>query len=304
MTRLVTFTANLLAEHTFGFPSLTPGATHRASSASFQVGGKGINVSKMLHRLGTPSLAVAFAGGPPGQACSDWLAAQPFPSHLIPTTSPTRSGFVVRSTDGPPETSFLGPDSPPDPDAFAAAAEFLNTLPALDFVALCGSIPGWSSPAASPFRQSLFSLASSGRLLVDTYGPPLADLIHHPLALLKINAHEFLDLPSVSAFTPEALTPLASSLPVQRWIVTDGPRPTLALAPGQPVTCHHPPSIKEISATGSGDVTLAAFVHHHFIQQQAFTTSLDIALRYGAANAASPGVADFDLNQPALLLSV
>ena len=47
-----TLTGNLLAERTFQFASWEPGRTQRATGESFQVGGKGINVSKMLNRLG------------------------------------------------------------------------------------------------------------------------------------------------------------------------------------------------------------------------------------------------------------
>ena len=59
---IFTFTGNLLAERTQHFAAWAPGRTQRATGESFQVGGKGINVAKMLARFGTPVTALAFAG--------------------------------------------------------------------------------------------------------------------------------------------------------------------------------------------------------------------------------------------------
>ena len=57
---IFTLTGNLLAERTVEFDGWSLGKTQRAVRESFQVGGKGINVSKMLSRLGTPNTALCF----------------------------------------------------------------------------------------------------------------------------------------------------------------------------------------------------------------------------------------------------
>ena len=65
---IFTLTGNLLAERTLNFASWRAGKTQRATAESFQVGGKGINVSKMLNRLQAPNTALCFAGGAPGES--------------------------------------------------------------------------------------------------------------------------------------------------------------------------------------------------------------------------------------------
>lgn|GEM_PF-233190 len=278
-----TLTGNLLAEYTFTCDPWSAGKTHRAETASFQVGGKGINVAKMLHRLGHPVRALAFAGGGSGQTCRDWLAAQPFPHRLFPTATPTRVGLVVRSAQSA-ETTFLGPDTAPDADALTALAAHLGTLPSGDLVALCGSFPGWTSPAAAPLRACLRQLADQGRLIADTYGPPLADLVAGPAITIKINADE---LRALGAPPPDRHT----------WIITDGPRAVTIHTPGAatPETLQ-PPAIREVSATGSGDVFLAAWLHgRHGLDLDPLSAARH-ALPYAAANAAHPGVADFPLD--------
>ena len=57
---ILTLTGNLLAERTLDFEAWEPGRTQRARTESFQVGGKGINVAKMLRRLGAPHTALCF----------------------------------------------------------------------------------------------------------------------------------------------------------------------------------------------------------------------------------------------------
>jgi hypothetical protein len=75
---IFTLTGNLLAERTLDFERWQPGETQRARRESFQVGGKGINVSKMLNRLGSPNTALCFVGGAPGAECAAWLETRGF----------------------------------------------------------------------------------------------------------------------------------------------------------------------------------------------------------------------------------
>ena len=143
---IFTLTGNLLAERTLNFDTWTPGQTQRATSESFQVGGKGINVAKMLRRLGAPCTALCFSGGATGAECESWLTARGIVPHAFATSTPTRTGTIVRS-GGFAETTFLGPDRAPDAAAVAACAEFLQAQPAGSVLAVCGSLPGWDSAA-------------------------------------------------------------------------------------------------------------------------------------------------------------
>src|SRR3982750_2917956 len=89
-----TLTGNLLAEHTYAVESWVPGGTSRASAARFQVGGKGINVSRMLPRLGVPGEALCFPGGTAGAECHAWLSERGFSFRPFITPIETRRGFV------------------------------------------------------------------------------------------------------------------------------------------------------------------------------------------------------------------
>ena len=294
---IYTLTGHLLAERTFVFDDWAAGRTQRAKNQSFQVGGKGINVSRMLQRLEAPTTALCFAGGPSGMECLAWLRTQGVPFAAFPTQAGTRSGFVVRGSQQP-ETTFLGPDMPLEPAALHACVAYLDAQPSGQVLALCGSVPGWDEAACDPLRAALERWLERGILVMDTYGPPLAWAARQPLALIKINRAEFAGL-FAGRFPLERLTEglqLASTeWPVQRWIVTDGAGDVWVCAKGSQPARFTPPPIREVSPTGSGDVLLACVLHALYRRHATLPEAVAYALPFAAANAAHPGVAEFAL---------
>jgi 1-phosphofructokinase len=284
---IFTLTGNLLAERTLTFPSWKPGKTHRATSESFQVGGKGINVSKMLNRLRTPNTALCFAGGNSGMESEVWLRASGFNYRAFPTRASTRNGVVVRSIEeSSPETTFLGPDVPPDADAVCACAEFLDSQPGGQVLALCGSFPGWSESGFDRLRDALGRWIERGKVFADVYGPPLAWLLERRVDLIKINTDELLP------FAPD-LAHLPTQAAAKRWIVTNGPAPVQIRDIDGTLSSATPPVVREVSATGSGDVFFAAVLHALCVRGMRAAEAVSYALPYAAANAAHPGVAEF-----------
>lgn len=323
---ILTLTGNLLAERTLEFPAgWKPGATQRAARETFQVGGKGVNVSKMLSRLGARTQAVCFAGGATGDECLAWLRAHGLEHVSFRTSAPTRAGAVVRTPgNAQPETTFLGPDVAPDSAALAACAAWLDAQPVTHALAFCGSFPGWDAPAAEPVRDAIARRIVHGNVYIDTYGAPLAWFAERPVALVKINRREFDQLceqTNSSATNSTATNTTATNAtalahgdmrarlaaacerwPVRHWIVTDGPGPVWYATRGTgtsntPVPASiQPPPIHEVSATGSGDVLLACVLHAITNQNFTLAEALKVAIPYASANASSSGIAEINKN--------
>ncbi len=300
MPRILTLTANLLAETTYTYDAWTEGATQRAKEEFFQVGGKGINVTRMLTRLGVESIALYFPGGSTGERCAGWLRKHGVPTEPFITPHETRTGAVVRAS-GRAETTFLGTENVIDPRAIIACARFLYTQPADTILSIGGSIPGWRETAWAPLRDAILGWPSRGSLAVDTYGPPLADLAGAAAALVKINRKEFSGLAGVpqaeltEARMASVLTEVARTKQAQRWVVTDGPNPVWVCEQGKPAVSVAPPPIREVSPTGSGDVLHAGILYALFERGESLEAAVRFALPLAAANAASAAVADFDL---------
>ncbi len=189
-TPIYTLTGNLLAERTLEYETWEIGKTERATRESFNTRGKGVNVSNMLARLGTDSTALIFAGGPSGAESEAWLRHRGITYRNFETKQAARTGTVIWS-DQQAETTFLGPNATPDPDAINACAHFLRNLPDGQVLALCGSFPGWEESDYRPLRAEIERWARRGFLYVDAYGPPLQDIVSLPIELIKINRQEF-----------------------------------------------------------------------------------------------------------------
>jgi fructose-1-phosphate kinase PfkB-like protein len=263
----------------------------------FHTRGKGVNVSNMLTRLGAPNTALFFAGGAPGAESEAWLKQRGIAYQAFATTAPSRTGTVIWS-EARPETTFLGPDVPPDAAALTACAAWLDAIPAGQVLALCGSFPGWAGTEFAPLRGAIERWLERGAVVADAYGPPLVWLARLPLNFVKINRQEFdAFAPPVTPelSLPERLRQVRATHPVRNWIVTDGAA-SIWLAPqtGEPVE-FQPQRLKEVSPTGSGDVFLACLLQACFQQSRSLPDAIRHALPYAAANAAHPGVADFPL---------
>lgn len=297
---LFTLTGNLLAERTLEFDTWSPGKTQRAQRATFQVGGKGINVSKMLTRLGAANTALCFLGGPTGAECDAWLRERNFAFRGFPTATPTRSGTVVRGR-GHAETTFFTPDAAPDAAAIRACAEFLNAQQPGAVLAVSGSIPGWEASDFDVLRDALHRWLERGPLVVDTYGPPLAWFADRAVTFARINRAELETLapPTENRVSSgELLRHARDKFRILRWAISDGPAPVwFANETSDPETISGP-RVRQASATGSGDVMMACVLHARYHQGKSWRDAVAWSLPFAAANAAHPGVAEFPLPLP------
>ena len=265
MPTLYTFTANLLAETTAVFTMPKTGQTVRAiGGTKFKVGGKGVNVSVAAKELGANTVAAIFPAGEIGARCKKYLDGKvEYISVELP--GQTREGLVCIDEKTGKETTFLGADIPVGEDAFEKMAQLLeDKIRPGDIFAFCGSFPGWKSRYAD--RLSGICKSKNARICVDTYGAPLEDFAKTNADLLKINRAEFL------ALLKSAAIPFGGDLedsvrkfhtPARMLAVTDGPNQAV-FRDGDDIFKVSPPEIKEVSATGCGDITLATLIVEMF----------------------------------------
>ncbi len=297
-TPIITFTANMVAETTYYVDRWEPGKVSRAKQERFQVGGKGINVSKMLRRLSADTTALCFPGGSFGPTCQRWLETNGIPYKGFTDGCETRSGSIIRAP-GEKEISILGLDCRVSRAAVHACVDYLSQLTGPYLLAVCGVVPDWESEVWNPLRDWLPRRDPSIALAVDTYGPGLKWFAQQSPALVKINRDELELLfdKDVSAQPTEVLLEeAASAFDCPQWIITDGRQPIWAKVRGEPCLSVQPRTVEAVSPVGCGDVffaTLLDGLYHH--PENAFREILERAAEYASRNAASHGIADFDL---------
>lgn len=288
MPTLYTFTANLLAETTAVFTMPKTGQTVRAiGGTKFKVGGKGVNVSVAAKELGANTVAAIFPAGEIGVRCKKYLDGKvEYISVELP--GQTREGLVCIDEKTGKETTFLGADIPVGEDAFEKMAQSLeDKIRPGDIFAFCGSFPGWKSRYAD--RLSGICKSKNARICVDTYGAPLEDFAKTNADLLKINRAEFLALLKSAAipFGGDLEDSVRKFHTLARMLaVTDGPNPAV-FRDGDDIFKVSPPEIKEVSATGCGDITLATLIVEMFLKGKSARESFSTAVRTASAAAAT-----------------
>jgi len=198
---ILTVTVNPSVDHTLFVDKVALYDTNRASRVERDAGGKGVNVSRVVHGLGGETMASGFLGGGTGAYVRAILASEGVRQNFIEIADETRLNFAVEASDGNPPTTF----SEPGP---CVSAEELQTLVANLKACLFNAswlVVGGSRPCGLPqdiFRRLgqiaraegvPFALDADGELL-------LAGLLAGP-AFLKPNVAEasrLLERPLVS----------------------------------------------------------------------------------------------------------
>ncbi len=298
--KIITFTANLLAETTYEYASWQQGRTQRAVGESFQVGGKGINVSKMLDRLNAENAALCFPGGMFGPMSIEWMKTAGLNLISFVQKCETRSGTVLRS-EANEETTFLGADSIVSEEAIRAAVDALNRIEESFVFALCGSIQGWDGSRWDPLRDWVANRRADVVLVIDNYGPSLPWLADQKPEIVKFNRDELVllfDEREASLPTEQLLLMADEKLPCDRWAVTDGGGPVWIKDVGCRPVMITPPEVECISPTGCGDVFFATLLDCLYNEDNYdLEAAAKLAADYASRSAALSGIADFPVGR-------
>jgi len=295
---IITFTANLAAETTYYVDDWGPGQTSRATRERFQVGGKGINVSKMLKRLQHPTTAVCFPGGCLGDYCRSWLDENGIPYRAFTHDCVTRSGSIIRAPKNK-EISILGLDCQVSEIAVEQSVEYLSGLSAPYTLAICGVIPNWASDHWQPLRNWIAQRPPGIALAIDTYGEGLRWFVEQSPDVVKINRDELNTLSDGDASetdTETLLEQVAQAYNSGTWIITDGSGPIFCRSPEGTIHSIQPRETHCVSPIGCGDVFFATYLHAINDSGIDPEAALGLAAEYASRNAASEGIADFSLD--------
>jgi 6-phosphofructokinase 2 len=194
MPALITLTLNPALDLATTTDHVAP--THKLRCGPVQrfAGGGGINVARVLHRLGADVCAWALAGGAAGTQVRQLLAAEGVPTLLQPISGDTRENFSVVETTTSQEFRFVLPGPTLQASEWQACLDALAThTPPPRWLIASGSLP----PGTPDDFYAQLARAASGRgvrVAVDTSGPPLAAALQAGVALVKPSLRELRDV--------------------------------------------------------------------------------------------------------------
>ncbi len=195
---IYTVTLNPALDYAVQLHELEPGAVNRADREALRCGGKGINISTVLHNLGVDNVALGFLAGFTGQVIRDWLGQLGVESDFCTLPAGMSRINVKMSWGGETELNGPGPDITP-----WALEELMRKLDALDpgdTLVLAGSVP--PSLPDDIYERMLERLAAKKlRLALSVDDGLLPALIPYQPFLIKLSLDELARLSGRLAVT-------------------------------------------------------------------------------------------------------
>ncbi|WP_175460130.1 1-phosphofructokinase family hexose kinase [Arthrobacter subterraneus] len=262
----------------------------RCGASRLDPGGGGVNVSRVIRRLGGRTLAVYTAGGPTGEAYRRLIEAERIPSVVVPVQGSTRQNFTVDETATGKQFRFVlqGPEVS-EGEWKACLSVVAESVPVNGYVVASGSLPP-GTPDDFYARVARLAREGSARCIVDASGEALSQALAEGVFLVKPSRRELGEHFSVELDSQQSQIEAASAL------VADGSAEYVALTLGEagamlatktgiirlPV-----PLVQVVSTVGAGDSFLGAFVLR-LAQGQPIEAAFRAGVAAGSATAMTP----------------
>ncbi len=186
---ILTFTLNPTIDLAADADAVLPVRKIRTRGDSFDPGGGGVNVSRVVRELGGETCAIILAGGVSGRLLEELLDEAGVRHLTVPIAGRTRISHTVHDLGQKLEYRFV-PEGPALSAAEAAAGlAALETTPG-DWLVASGSLnPG--TPADYYARAKTIALRRGMPFVLDTSGPAMAAALGPGLKLMKPSKGEF-----------------------------------------------------------------------------------------------------------------
>jgi len=301
---IITLTPNPAVDQTVWLERLRQGERNRYWKADLDPAGKGINVSRMVHRLEWPTLAFGFLAGETGLLVERALDAEGVPHQFVHVAGQTRINVMIVDEATGEETSLQGPGPLVARERQATLARLIGAwLSAARVLVLAGSLPpGMPQDAyATLIRQAR---AAGVRTILNTAGEPLRLAVQASPDVVKVNADELEELlarpmPDVASAVQGAME--LTGRGVGAVFVSVGPRGTLGVQGGR-AWWALPPDVPPRSLVGAGD-SLVAGLAVGLARGDDLATALRLGAAAGAATVMTPGTRLGSAEQVAALLA-
>jgi 6-phosphofructokinase 2 len=295
--RIVTLTVNPALDVAMEAGEVRPGHKIRTRGTTYDPGGGGINVARVIHALGGEAFAIVATGGPTGRFIEQLLADAGVPYRAVPVAGATRISLAVRETSSGAEYRFVPEGATLKP---SDADDILSLLAGLraDWLVASGSLPP-GFPADFYGRVARLAQREGWRFALDTSGLALEAALHQGIDLLKTSLSEFQSICGSASSDGDSLAEQASRLAATgaaaMIALTLGERGAILATAGRRIV-QPALSARICSSVGAGDAFLAGLVLG-LPRRQTPDEALRLAIAAGAAAVTSRGTARVTLQQ-------
>ena len=304
---IVTVTMNAAVDRTLTVPNFLLGQRHRASQGLTLAGGKGINVARALKRLDVPVVATGLAGGRTGTRIVEELTSEAVLNDFVRIADESRTSTAVVDPTAATYTEINEWGPHVEPEELAMLLDKISYLArGADMVVFAGTLP--RGVGDSFYAEAIRDLnRRSVPAVLDSEGPPLRLGVEAEAFLVTPNQREAEGLVGQELGDDEdymmALDRIAD-MGARNVLITAETRSFGLSRADRKRTLFRAdaPLVEPVSAVGSGDVLLAAFLAAR-VADKPFEDSLKIAVAAGAASTLEVGAGRFEPREASRLQS-
>ncbi|HAH87766.1 MAG: 1-phosphofructokinase [Armatimonadota bacterium] len=279
-----TVTLNPSLDRSVYVEKLLPHDTNRITKVETDVGGKGLNASRVLKELGSDTVCLGFAGGDIGRFIEHTLNTNGIPTDFVCVEGETRMNIDIQEASGAPPTALneSGPQILPD-ELKKLFAKVKKTVRQSGMIIFGGSLPP-GIPEDTYARLLAVAKEAGAKTILDAEGEPMRLGMEVLPFMIKPNRDETLRLTGVDIQSnQDALRALDifAQKGIELPVISMGARGAVARLGGEAFLAI-PPKVKVVSTIGSGDSMVAGIAH--ILNRGG---SLPDALRWGSAAGAA-----------------
>lgn len=213
---IITVTLNPALDKTVEIPDFSLDAVNRITAMRTDPGGKGLNVSKVIAKLGGTSTVVGVLGGTTGRRIADAMDALGIACQFTFVDGETRTNLKVIDPARHTNTDLNEPGLTVDQETLDHMRDALvAAIRPGDIVVLSGSLPK-GAPVDTYGSWTAACRTAGARVFLDADGEPLAHGLAAKPYLAKPNNHE------LSRLTGRALETADDLLAAARTLIADG----------------------------------------------------------------------------------
>lgn len=302
---IYTLTLNPALDYWVQVPDFRTGQVNRTVREDLTAGGKGLNVSVILHRLGIETQALGFAGGLTGAVVSALIKASGTPADFILLEQGnTRINIKLHAQE---ETEINGMGAPVDETAMQALYHKLDNMQDGDYLVLAGSVPAGvpgdiycrimeryqGRSGNSENSGNNINNINNINFVIDTSGDVLKQsLAYHPF-LIKPNHHELGDLFGVKLHRPAEVVKYAQKLQergARNILVSMAEKGAVLVCEDGEIYQQRAFRGEVKNSAGAGDSMLAGFLTA-YVRTGSMTQGLNLGIASGCASAFSERLA-------------
>lgn len=291
---IYTITFNPAVDLVIQVPNCQLGALNRSKGEEYVAGGKGINMSIVLKRLGIDNIATGFLGGFSGKYIEEFLEKEGITPQFISVEGTTRINVKVK---GEVETEINAAGPNVGVEKFQQLVRYLEDhLQDGDIVFLAGNAaPGLDE--SSYVEIAKLCHARGVKLVLDTTKESLLACLPYQPFIIKPNQQELEELFGVNIQTQDEIVRYALQLQktgARNVLVSCGGDGAFLVSETGQVFVSSVPKGTLVNSVGAGDSMLAGFMAK-YIETNDFRKSLKQGAASGSATAFSVGITTREL---------